>query len=98
VREGRLLAVERVSDLMTREMRRLELRFGAPVPAEAFAAIPAIRELTVDGSVVTCSIVGSMDALFKAASAFELVDVTTTEPTLEEIFLAYYGEAGDAAA
>jgi len=98
VREGRLLAVERVSDLKTREMRRLELRFGAPVPAEVFAAIPAIHELTVDGSVVICSIVGSMDALFKAAAAFELVDVATTEPTLEEIFLAYYGDAGDAAA
>ena len=98
VREGRLLAVERVADLKTREMRRLELRFGAPVPAEVFAAIPAIRELTVDGSVVTCSIVGSMDSLFKAAAAFELVDVATTEPTLEEIFLTYYGEADDAAA
>jgi hypothetical protein len=39
-----------------------------------------------------------MDSLFKAAAAFELVDVATTEPSLEEIFLAYYGEAGDAAA
>ncbi len=98
VREGRLLAVESVSDLKTRALRRLELRFGVPVPQDAFAAVPGIRDLTVDGVVVGCSVVGSVDALFKAAVAFELLDVSTTEPTLEEIFLAYYGEASDAAA
>ena len=98
VREGRLLAVEKVSDLKTRALRRLELRFGAPVPAAAFAEIPGVRDLTVDGAVVGCGVVGSVDPLFKAAAAFELLDVATTEPTLEEIFLAYYGEADDAAA
>ncbi len=98
VRDGRLLAVESVADLKTRELRRLELRFGAPVPAETFTSLPGVRDLTVDGALLGCTVEGSVDALFKAAAAFELIDVSTTEPTLEEIFLAYYGEAGDAAA
>ena len=98
VREGRLLAVEKVADLKTRALRRLELRFGAPVPPGVFADIPGVRDLTVDGSVVGCAVVGSVDPLFRAAAAFELLDVATTEPTLEEIFLTYYGEADDAAA
>lgn len=98
VRDGRLLAVERVADLKTRALRRLELRFAAPVPADAFASLAGIRDLTVDGPVVGCTVVGSVDALFKVAAAFELLDVSTTEPTLEEIFLAYYGDADDAAA
>jgi ABC-2 type transport system ATP-binding protein len=98
VREGHLLAVERVADLKTRALRRLELRFAAPVATETFAALPGIRDLTVDGPVVGCTVVGSVDPLFKAAATFELLDVSTTEPTLEEIFLAYYGDADDAAA
>jgi ABC-2 type transport system ATP-binding protein len=98
VREGRLLAVERVDDLKARALRRLELRFDAPVPADAFADVAEVRDVVVDGSVVTCAVVGKVAGLFRAASAFTLVDVLSSEPSLEEIFLAYYGDADDAAA
>ena len=98
VREGRLLAVERVDDLKSRALRRLELRFDAPVPVDAFAGVPEIRDVIVDGSIVTCTVAGPVAGLFRAASAFPLLDVLSIEPSLEEIFLAYYGEAGHAAA
>jgi ABC-2 type transport system ATP-binding protein len=44
--------------------------------------------------------VGSVDPLIKAAARFEVVEVTSGEPSLEELFLTYYGagEAGDLAA
>ena len=57
-----------------------------------------MRDVVVDGSTVTCTVAGPVAALFRAASAFELVDVVSSEPGLEEIFLAYYGDPGDAAA
>jgi ABC-2 type transport system ATP-binding protein len=98
VREGRLLAVERVADLKARALRRLELRFGAPVRPETFAGVPGVRDVIVENGTVTCTVVGPVDALFRAAGAFELVDVVSFEPGLEEIFLAYYGEADHAAA
>ena len=98
VREGRLLAVERVADLKARALRRLELRFGAPLPAGAFADVGGVRDVIVDGSIVTCTVAGPVAGLFRAAVAFDLVDVVSSEPGLEEIFLAYYGEADDAVA
>ncbi len=98
VRDGRLLAVEWVSDLKARALRRLELRFAGPVPPSAFAVVPGVRDVAVDAEIVTCTVVGSVDALFKAASGYELIDVVSHEPGLEEIFLAYYGEADHAAA
>jgi ABC-2 type transport system ATP-binding protein len=98
VREGRLLAVERVSDLKSRALRRLELRFAASVPLTAFATVPGVRDVAVDDGTVTCTVIGSVDALFKAASAYELVDVVSFEADLEEIFLTYYGDPTDAVA
>jgi ABC-2 type transport system ATP-binding protein len=92
IREGRLLAVEAVTDLKGRAIRRLEIRFAGPVPADAFAGVPGIRDLHVDDSVLRCTVSGSVDALVKAAARYPVHDVTSQETSLEEIFLAYYGE------
>ncbi len=98
IREGRLLAVERVADLKARELRRLELVFGGPVPAPAFDGLAGVRDVVVDGPVVRCAVVGSVDSLLKAAARFETVEITTSEPSLEEIFLAFYGSGAPDAA
>lgn len=90
IRAGRLVAVEEVSSLKAKALRRLEVRFAAPVPQAAFQGLPGVRDLRMAGSTLACSVSGSLDALIKAAAAFEVVDVISQEPSLEEIFLAYY--------
>jgi ABC-2 type transport system ATP-binding protein len=98
VREGRLAVVEEVTALKTRALRRLELDFARPVPAGAFTGVPGVRELVVEGTVLRCAVEGSVDAMLKAAARFEVLNVVSHEPDLEEIFLAYYRkDASDAA-
>jgi ABC-2 type transport system ATP-binding protein len=97
IREGRLLAVEAISTLKERALRKLEIDFGGPVKPEAFANLPGVRDLTINGRLLTCTVMGSVDALVKAASRFEVVNLRSIETSLEEIFMAYYG-AGDGAA
>jgi ABC-2 type transport system ATP-binding protein len=96
IREGRLLAVELITSLKDRALRRLEIDFGSPVPTEAFANLPGVRDLTVDNGILRCTVMGSLDALVKAAALFEVRNLRTIETSLEEIFMAYYG-AGDGA-
>ena len=96
IREGRLIAVERVGTLKARAVRRLEIRFATPVPSAAFAGLAGVHDLAVDGATLRCATTGSLDPLLKAASRFEVVDLLATEPSLEEIVLALY--ADDAAA
>ena len=43
-------------------------------------------------SVLTCTVVGEVDALVKAASQARVVNIISHEPSLEEIFLDYYNE------
>ena len=94
IREGRLLAVESIAALKARALRRLEIDFAEPVTAEAFANLPGIRDLTIEDSILRCSVMGSLDALVKSAARYQVTNVRSIETSLEEIFLAYYG-SGD---
>ena len=92
VREGRLIAVENVAALREKAVRRVELHFDAPVPAEEFAGLPGVRDLRVTGAAVRCTIDGRPDALIKAAARHTVVHLVSAEPDLEEIFLTYYSD------
>jgi len=91
IREGRVIAVENVKALKARALRRLEIHFATPVPQEPFDEVAGVRDVTVEDSVLRCTVAGSLDALIKTAAQFEVVNVISHEPSLEEIFLAYYG-------
>ncbi|MFD1929873.1 MULTISPECIES: ABC transporter ATP-binding protein [Nonomuraea] len=92
VREGRLVAVEDVAALREKAVRRVEFHFDAPVPPEAFADLPGVRDLKVEGAALSCTIDGRPDALIKAVARFTVVHMVSAEPDLEEIFLTYYSE------
>ena len=97
IREGKLLAVESIAVLKERALRKLEIDFGGPVDPGAFADLPGVRDLTLDGRILRCTVMGSLDALVKAAAKFEVRNLRSIETSLEEIFMAYYG-AGESAA
>jgi ABC-2 type transport system ATP-binding protein len=97
IREGRLLAVESIVDLKARALRKLEIEFGEPVKADAFDKLPGVRDVIVDDNCLRCTVMGSVDALVKAAARFKVVNLHSIDTSLEEIFMAYYG-AGDGVA
>ena len=90
LRSGKLVTVERISALKAKAIRRMEIRFARPVPADAFADLPGTRDLTVTGEFLRTAVVGSIDPLVKAAARYEVVEINSEEPSLEELFLTYY--------
>jgi len=90
IREGKLILEEAVTTIKDKALRQLEMHFASSVPAETFNGLPGVRNLRIENNIVYCSIEGSVDALIKAASQFEVINITSHEPDLEEIFLAYY--------
>jgi ABC-2 type transport system ATP-binding protein len=95
IREGRLLAVEHIEALKARALRRLEIHFGTPVAATEFERLPGVKDVVARDGVVRCTVVGDIDAVIKAAARYKVVNVVSHEPSLEEIFLAFY-EGSDA--
>ncbi len=92
IRNGRLAAVEDVAAFKARSIRSLEVRFGAPVSESTFRGVDGVRNVVVNGAILMCEVVGSLDQFIKTAAQHEVVDVAIHEPSLEEIFLAFYRE------
>ncbi|MHB0976839.1 MAG: ABC transporter ATP-binding protein [Candidatus Aquicultorales bacterium] len=95
IREGRLIAVKQIEELKAAALRRLEIHFAGPVPKEAFEGLPGVRDVMVENGTLRCAAVGSLDAVIKAAAKFEVVNVVSQEPSLEDIFLTYYSGGED---
>jgi len=91
IREGRLIALESVAGLRSKAMRRIEFQFAAPVEASVFEGVAGVRDIEVLRRRVMLSYDGKIDALLTTiAGRYDVVDITTHDADLEEIFLAYY--------
>ena len=66
-----------------------------PEPADAFADVPGVRETSRDGTELALVAEGALDPLVKALARYEVVDLVSHEPDLEDVFLAYYGRGAD---
>jgi ABC-2 type transport system ATP-binding protein len=90
IRDGKLVAVDRVETLRQRSLRRVEIRFDEPVPADAFARLDGVDDVVVADSTLTCRLTGRADALVKAAAHYGVATLLAEEPDLEELFFTYY--------
>jgi ABC-2 type transport system ATP-binding protein len=90
IREGSIVAVERVADLTARGFRHVHVEFASRVPAMAFASLPGVSDITADGTSLDFRVAGELDPVVKAAARHHVVDLQVTHPTLEESFIAYY--------
>ena len=91
IREGRLVAVEDVSALRGRSYRHVEIEFAAPVEAAEFGRLPGVSELVAQDNRVSFKIEGDVDPVVKAAARHAVRDLEVTRPSLEEVFLTFYG-------
>jgi ABC-2 type transport system ATP-binding protein len=94
IRAGRLLMLETMSGLREKARHTVEVRFGSPPPPQAFAAVPGITDVRLDGALFRCTMQGVVDPLIKALSRYHVVDLNSHEADLEDTFLALYGEEG----
>ena len=72
-------------------MRTVELFFDEAVDGEVFDPVPGVSDVAVQNHHVTLSFSGQMETLLNVVTdTYTLVDISTQEADLEEIFLAYY--------
>jgi len=98
LRAGRLQAVERISDLTRAEFRWVTVRLRDTDTARldtALAAVPGVSDVTVNGDTIRLRLGGDFDPLLRALSDCYVVDLHVREPSLEEIFLTFYGDRTD---
>jgi ABC-2 type transport system ATP-binding protein len=92
LRAGRLVEVDSIADL--RRLRRtvIEVSYRGVRPSvEHVEGVSSIVNL--DGERLRFNMTGSPAAALRALATAEITAIAMHEPTLEEIFLGYYGEA-----
>ena len=90
IREGQLIAVERVAELLGRTPRRVSVEFGETVNLDELRSSPGVKDLKVEGRRISFNLVGSPDAALKQLAAHPVTDLEFARPSLEEVFLSYY--------
>jgi len=92
IRSGRLLMLESMAGLRQKARHTVEVRFSSPPPPDAFAGVPGIVDVRLDGDVLRCTMQGVVDPLVKALGHYHVVDLNSREADLEDTFLALYEE------
>lgn len=87
IREGRLLASDRVEKLGHTGVKRVVLR-----DAEALPQLPDLQDIKWEGKNVSFLYGGKAQELIRILAAVKFEDVSITDPDLEEVFLHYYGK------
>jgi ABC-2 type transport system ATP-binding protein len=95
IREGRIVKVDTVDALRNMAVHHVELRFANPVPTAPFEQIDGVSNLAADDSVVRMEVAGPIGPVIAAAGNYELLDVISREPNLEDVFLAHYGRGSE---
>ncbi len=90
IREGRLVAVERVSELLDKTPRRVSVEFAEPVDVARLRELTGVSDLEAGDGRLSFRVTGDIDPVLKAIAHHSVVDLEFARPTLEEVFLTYY--------
>ena len=87
IREGKILISDSVEKLGHTGVKRVSI-----TGVDALPAINGVRDLTAENGTLRFLYSGDPAALLATLSALSLTDVNISDPTLDEIFLHYYGK------
>ncbi len=92
IRNGRMVAVDRVEDLRRRSVRRIQVQFDEPVQLDGFSGLRGVDGLSVEGRSLTCTLAGRADDFIKALARYPVASILSEEPDLDDIFFQFYSE------
>jgi len=94
IRAGEIEAVQTIADLTRVSFRWLTLTMATPAAVDGFSAIRGVSDLSAEDHDLKMRISGDTDinAVIKQAARYDIRDIHLFQPTLEEIFLTYYGQ------
>ena len=91
IRDGALVAVERLDDMRRKSLHHVRVSFDRPVDAGEFV-MDGVRDVSIEGLTLTCSASQTaLDPLLRAVTRHQVVDLTCEEASLDDTFLTFYG-------
>jgi ABC-2 type transport system ATP-binding protein len=91
IRDGQLVATERVEDLFAQRLKRLTMQFAKLPPVGTFD-LEGVTEMERDEQSIMLEVRENLPQVLTTAAQHDIQDIETHSISLEEIFLAYYGK------
>ena len=95
LRRGRLVETGTLSEMRHLSAISVEATFSGPVPD--VLGVPGLRDVVIDGQALRCQVQGPIEPLLLVLARAGVTRLISREPSLEELFLALYGERDEAA-
>ena len=95
IRGGRLVRLAKIHELHEMRVHQVEIEFRGEVPIDLVRAAEGIDGVKAEDHRVSCVVRGSFEPLMKALAASDVVNLTSHEPNLEEVFLTYYRDGSE---
>ena len=89
IKEGRLVALEKISTLKENTYKRFRLETDAPIPEDYFA-MEGVTQTERTELGMSFLYKGSVNAVTRKLAELQLTNLWIEEPDLEEIFMHYY--------
>jgi ABC-2 type transport system ATP-binding protein len=93
LRAGELVDIGTLAQMRHLSALSVEATFDTTPPD--MSRVPGVSAVEVDGNRVRCHVKGTVEPLLKVLAASGVHEMLSREPSLEELFLAHYGAAGD---
>ncbi len=92
IREGQLAKVDSVAGLKDIQHHEVEVNFAGQASADWFSGVDGVRNVTANdhGRGLLLTVQGELGTVLQIAAQHGAVNISTREPSLEEIFLRYY--------
>jgi ABC-2 type transport system ATP-binding protein len=90
LRQGKLVEMGTLAQMRHLAALTVEATFDGPVPD--LSGVPGVSSVETDGRVVRCHVHGSVEPLLKVLATAGVTQLLSREPSLEELFLAQYGD------
>lgn len=93
LRSGELKEVKTVAEMMRTDFRWVTFQFQGAAQVGALANLSGVTNISVAADRLKLKLTGDFNPLLQAVAPYYIVDMEIREPTLEEIFLTYYGDS-----
>jgi ABC-2 type transport system ATP-binding protein len=89
LRDGRLIEMGTLAEMRHLSALSVEATFDGPVPD--LAGVVGVSSVRVNDGVLRCNVYGPVQPLLKRLATARVRELLSREPSLEELFLAHYG-------
>ena len=93
LRDGKLVEIGTLADMRHLSKVSVEATFDGPVPH--LSGVPGVSSVRANGHNVHLELAGSVQPLLKVLADNDVTQLLIREPSLEELFLALYGNTDD---